>query len=155
MLAEPSIPSFGAFMEGNPNDEVIDVLGFLSYEMVRTLCERGFEAQAAATALTIRNPRTPAKRHRPQSRSPSPVPSKPAKRVPSIEEPTGLFSAPPAVEVVLPARGEAQEEQVPKKPLLVRDIDHAFEATQNRAAKRMKSLRCFRGGPVKTRVALL
>lgn len=29
------------YIEGNPKDEVVDVLGFLSYEMVRSLCERG------------------------------------------------------------------------------------------------------------------
>ena len=31
----------GAYIEGNANDEVMDVLGFLSYEMVRSLCEAG------------------------------------------------------------------------------------------------------------------
>ncbi|EFP75901.2 uncharacterized protein PGTG_01232 [Puccinia graminis f. sp. tritici CRL 75-36-700-3] len=29
------------YIEGNPKDEVVDVLGFLSYEMVRVLCEKG------------------------------------------------------------------------------------------------------------------
>lgn len=50
----------GAYMEGNANDEVMDVLGFLSYEMVRSLCEAGSlnkrtlaasRAVAAVTAL--------------------------------------------------------------------------------------------------------
>lgn len=29
------------YIEGNPKDEVVEVLGFLSYEMVRVLCEKG------------------------------------------------------------------------------------------------------------------
>ncbi|CAH7686913.1 transcription initiation factor IID, 18kD subunit-domain-containing protein [Phakopsora pachyrhizi] len=33
------------YIEGSPKDEVVDVLGFLSYEMVRSLCERGLSVK--------------------------------------------------------------------------------------------------------------
>ena len=38
---------FGAIMDSKPNDDVVDVLGFLTFEMVQTLTESALRVKAA------------------------------------------------------------------------------------------------------------
>jgi transcription initiation protein SPT3 len=42
--------NIGAYVEGVTNDEVMDVIGFLCYEMVRALCESGTHTKSTVAA---------------------------------------------------------------------------------------------------------
>jgi len=93
--------NFSAFMEGNPNDEVMDVLGFLAYEMVRSLCEGGYEYQRsleskraiAEASERASNDQAPSGKRRKRIGDGDSTERKKARVAsPSLPEPAGLFS---------------------------------------------------------------
>ncbi|WWC57775.1 uncharacterized protein I303_100310 [Kwoniella dejecticola CBS 10117] len=141
--------NFSAYLDVKPNDDIIDILGFLSFEMVRSLC---------VTALELRESLELTK---PQNQSPSPNKRKlelsdtsqaqsPAKKSKTEEgsakiststnTPISLFAPPPSA----------------RQPLLPGHILEAFAQIQRaEAASRVGGMRNFKSGLGKGRVALV
>ncbi|EIW73119.1 hypothetical protein TREMEDRAFT_26842, partial [Tremella mesenterica DSM 1558] len=123
--------NFAAYLDLRPNDDIIDILGFLSFEMVRSLC---------VTALAVRD-------RLEQYPAPHPVlapihqlHSQRHKSVPAVTPGQSLFAPPPSA----------------KQPLHPAHVLEAFAQIQRtQAANRVGGLRNFRGGLMTGRIALV
>ncbi|KAJ8654981.1 hypothetical protein O0I10_009377 [Lichtheimia ornata] len=132
--------NMNAFVDVRPNDDIVDSLGFLTYEMVSKL---------TTTALQIKRDLITRKRkrgtddddddehHRPQENTPSVVSGAPASadKQGGQQQPDGLFSLP-------------STEQTPLEP------EHIYEAFR-RLQQAPQPTKNFRGGLVRTKVCLI
>ncbi|KAK4688311.1 transcription initiation protein SPT3, partial [Tremellales sp. Uapishka_1] len=134
--------NFAAYLDVKPNDDIVDILGFLSFEMVRSLC---------VTALEVRDQveksgRVPAPSSSVVGVTMSPVKRKAEGLVASPEDdgrrhvPVSLFTAPPSA----------------RQALLPSHVLEAFAQIQRQqASNRVGGMRNFRGGMSKGRIALV
>ncbi|ORY22127.1 transcription initiation factor IID, 18kD subunit-domain-containing protein, partial [Naematelia encephala] len=134
--------NFTAYLDVRPNDDIVDILGFLSFEMVRSLC---------VTALDVRD------RHNNSHSVPAPSPApRGMKRRHTGESipkrgggatgnggshyPLSLFAPPPSA----------------RQPLLPAHVLEAFAQIQRQQANiRGSGLRHWRGGVGRSRMALV
>jgi transcription initiation protein SPT3 len=147
--------NFTAYLDVRPNDDIIDVLGFLSFEMVRSLCVTALEVRAQLSDSAPEN-----KEIGPATRSPTKrpaqaeiAPTTPSKRAkgdgttdgdPAEETPVAtfisLFAPPPSA----------------RAPLLPSHILEAFARIQRAQANhRVGGMRNWRGGVSRAKVALV
>lgn len=150
--------NFGAYLDVRPNDDIVDILGFLAFEMVRSLC---------VTALEVREQlekSAPPPTSSPLKRKLQSIESSPTKRARSDaslspEDPTqggddsharrtaaanaqprSLFAPPPSA----------------RQPLLPSHVLEAFAQIQRKqVSNRVGGMRNWRGGMSRGRVALV
>ncbi|CAK9784096.1 TFIID-18kDa-domain-containing protein [Cutaneotrichosporon oleaginosum] len=150
--------NFSAYLDVRPNDDIVDILGFLAFEMVRSLCVTALEvreqqekrAQSASSGRPA--PTSPLKR---KLQSLEASPSKRARNdlSPSGEPddsrrfgaganptPRSLFAPPPSA----------------RQPLLPTHVLEAFAQIQRKqTSTRVGGMRNWRGGMTRGRVALV
>lgn len=148
--------NFTAYLDVRPNDDIIDVLGFLSFEMVRSLCVTALEvrSQLSESSPDNKEARSPTKRPAAAIELEPLTPSKRAKGdgtgqsdaqhahepEPAVETFTSLFAPPPSA----------------RAPLLPSHILEAFARIQRAQANhRVGGMRNWRGGVSRAKVALV
>lgn len=155
--------NFAAYLDVRPNDDIIDILGFLAFEMVRSLCVTALDvrtrhetppirAAPTTTATTITaSPvkrksivgESPNKRRRsehPASTSPEADAGVSRKAQTGPRVPVPLFAAPPSA----------------RQPLTTAHVLEAYAQIQRQqAASRVGGMRNFRGAITKGRMALV
>ncbi|KAG8679789.1 Transcription initiation protein spt3 [Ceratobasidium sp. 394] len=137
-----------AYLDIKPNDDTIDILGFLAFEMVRALCVGGLAVKRALEESYQAVEITGAKRKAPSSSDPGA--ESPAKRRRSLSpESGGAWGSVPGSSLFLPPP-EA------RRALRPTHIQEAFAKMQRDwAHQRGSGMRNWRGGLVRTRVALI
>ncbi|KEI37571.1 uncharacterized protein L969DRAFT_89521 [Mixia osmundae IAM 14324] len=175
---------YNTYVEGNPNDEVIDILGFLSYELVRAVCEQASQVHERSAALRIglagqvktklrsdsmesrksRSMSVGARRKRARSDSHSPdvdfaraLPLPPAGPFAPSDAATYTPSGEDTLDTSTTAA--AQPSGATKRParyMIPNDVETAYaEMQRSSASKRSSGLLNFRGGLVRNKLALL
>ncbi|KAG9074581.1 Transcription initiation protein spt3 [Ceratobasidium sp. UAMH 11750] len=136
-----------AYLDIKPNDDTIDILGFLAFEMVRALCVGGLAVKRALEESYQAVEITGAKRKAPSSDQGV---ESPAKRRRSLSpESGGAWGSVPGSSLFLPPP-EA------RRALRPTHIQEAFAKMQRDwAHQRGSGMRNWRGGLVRTRVALI
>ncbi|WOO82845.1 SAGA complex subunit spt3 [Vanrija pseudolonga] len=147
--------NFSAYLDVRPNDDIIDILGFLAFEMVRSLCVTALEVreQLEKSAPSSRGSANVSPLKRKGERGDS-SPSKRARTdggaADSTEEngerragqsaPRSLFAPPPSA----------------RQPLLPSHVLEAFAQIQRKqTSNRVGGMRNWRGGLSRGRVALV
>lgn len=165
--------NFSAYLDVRPNDDIIDILGFLAFEMVRSLCVTALEVReqleksGTSVATTARGaPVSPVKRKAAGGDN------SPAKRprvdgVTSPDESATPGGAPGADNVNSNGRRYTQSgNPLPRslfapppsarQPLLPSHVLEAFAQIQRKqTSNRIGGLRNWRGGMSRGRVALV
>ncbi|KAK4705001.1 transcription initiation protein SPT3, partial [Phenoliferia sp. Uapishka_3] len=162
--------NLGIYMDGNPHDEVMDVLGFLAYELVRSLCEAGSSykrslAQSTSSALKrARDQPTPSKTSSPSTTSNVDTPASKTRAAPSpprlLIEPTSLFSQAleePQSALNTPAATESGVQVLgagtADTPLQLGEVNGGYvRETEGRAALKANGMRNWRGGVKRIKV---
>ncbi|QRW01418.1 Transcription initiation factor IID, 18kD subunit [Ceratobasidium sp. AG-Ba] len=135
-----------AYLDIKPNDDTIDILGFLAFEMVRALCVGGLAVKRALEESHQAVEITGAKRKAPSDSGAD----SPAKRRRSLSpESGGAWGSVPGSSLFLPPP-EA------RRALRPTHIQEAFAKMQRDwAHQRGSGMRNWRGGLVRTRVSLI
>nr|ODN88956.1 transcription initiation protein SPT3 [Cryptococcus depauperatus CBS 7841] len=124
--------NFSAYLDVRPNDDIVDILGFLAFEMVRSLC---------VTALDLRERLEKTKLVVP------PVAGQPQKPASPVKESTTKSSNTPSLFAPPPSA---------RQPLQPCHILEAFAQIQRtQAANRVGGMGNFRGGVGKKKMALV
>ncbi|CAE6463912.1 unnamed protein product [Rhizoctonia solani] len=135
-----------AYLDIKPNDDTIDILGFLAFEMVRALCVGGLAVKRALEESYQAVEITGAKRKAPEGAELSPGKRR---RRSSSPESGGAWGSVPGSSLFLPPP-EA------RRALRPAHIQEAFAKMQRDwAHQRGSGMRNWRGGLVRTRVALI
>ncbi|CAE6516239.1 unnamed protein product [Rhizoctonia solani] len=135
-----------AYLDIKPNDDTIDILGFLAFEMVRALCVGGLAVKRALEESYQAVEITGAKRKAPEGSESSP--GKRRRRSVSPES-GGAWGSVPGSLLFLPPP-EA------RRALRPAHIQEAFAKMQRDwAHQRGSGMRNWRGGLVRTRVSLI
>ncbi|CEL59282.1 SAGA complex subunit spt3 OS=Schizosaccharomyces pombe (strain 972 / ATCC 24843) GN=spt3 PE=1 SV=2 [Rhizoctonia solani AG-1 IB] len=135
-----------AYLDIKPNDDTIDILGFLAFEMVRALCVGGLAVKRALEESYQAVEITGAKRKAPEGAESSP--GKRRRRSMSPES-GGAWGSVPGSSLFLPPP-EA------RRALRPAHIQEAFAKMQRDwAHQRGSGMRNWRGGLVRTRVSLI
>lgn len=136
-----------AYLDIKPNDDTIDILGFLAFEMVRALCVGGLAVKRALEESYQAVEITGAKRKAPSTESTTESPGK--RRRSSSPESGGAWGSVPGSSLFLPPP-EA------RRALRPAHIQEAFAKMQRDwAHQRGSGMRNWRGGLVRTRVSLI
>ncbi|WWC97279.1 hypothetical protein V866_004158 [Kwoniella sp. B9012] len=139
--------NFSAYLDVKPNDDIIDILGFLSFEMVRSLCVTALELRESLELTKPQSERNTSPVKRKSTNETSPSNSKKLKLEDGNEnkkntsnQPISLFAPPPSA----------------RQPLLPGHILEAFAQIQRtEAASRVGGMRNFKSGLGKGRLALV
>jgi transcription initiation protein SPT3 len=152
--------NFSAYLDVKPNDDIIDILGFLAFEMVRSLCVTALEVRERHEAPLRQSqpqPQTstaggtsPVKRKSTMTVQDSPVKRARSDRISPDHDstntssrrhvPVPLFAAPPSA----------------RQPLTSAHVLEAYAQIQRQqAANRVGGMRNFRGALTKGRMALV
>lgn len=150
--------NFAAYLDVRPSDDIVDILGFLAFEMVRSLCVTALDVRSRheaplARAAPTTGPASPVKRKSVIGESPNkrrrsdhPASTSPEADAASSRKPQGprvpvpLFAAPPSA----------------RQPLTPAHVLEAYAQIQRQqAARRVGGMRNFRGSLAKARVALV
>ncbi|WVQ64594.1 uncharacterized protein L199_002761 [Kwoniella botswanensis] len=139
--------NFSAYLDVKPNDDIIDILGFLSFEMVRSLCVTALELRESLELTKPQSERNTSPVKRKSTNETSPSNSKKLKlddgsenKKTTSNQPISLFAPPPSA----------------RQPLLPGHILEAFAQIQRtEAASRVGGMRNFKSGLGKGRLALV
>lgn len=151
--------NFSAYLDVKPNDDIIDILGFLAFEMVRSLCVTALEVRERHEAPLRQPPQpqasgaggtSPVKRKSTINIHDSPVKRARSDRISPDHDsantngrrhvPVPLFAAPPSA----------------RQPLTSAHVLEAYAQIQRQqAANRVGGMRNFRGSLTKGRMALV
>ncbi|WVW81454.1 hypothetical protein I302_103448 [Kwoniella bestiolae CBS 10118] len=138
--------NFSAYLDVKPNDDIIDILGFLSFEMVRSLCVTALELRESLELTKPQSDTNTSPVKRKSTSETSPNNSKKLKLDDAGEskkntnQPISLFAPPPSA----------------RQPLLPGHILEAFAQIQRtEAASRVGGMRNFKSGLGKGRLALV
>ncbi|KAK6904984.1 transcription initiation protein SPT3 [Kwoniella mangroviensis CBS 10435] len=139
--------NFSAYLDVKPNDDIIDILGFLSFEMVRSLCVTALELRESLELTKPQSERNTSPVKRKSTNETSPNNSKKLKlddgnenKKSTSNQPISLFAPPPSA----------------RQPLLPGHILEAFAQIQRtEAASRVGGMRNFKSGLGKGRLALV
>ncbi|KAL7420191.1 Transcription initiation protein spt3 [Cryptotrichosporon argae] len=167
--------NFGAYLDVRPNDDIIDILGFLAFEMVRSLCVTALDvrAQLARSAPAPRSDRdratngAAARQDAREAEPASPRGEGPAKRArlaspdaqaaaPAPTATTATATAPVTATATAAGRSLFAPPPSARPPLLPSHVLEAFAQIQRKeAAGRVGGMRSWRGGLTRGRVALI
>ena len=161
--------NFPAYLDIKPNDEIVDILGFLSFEMVRSLCITALavrERMERHALPPVRKPTTvrpgsPVKRKREIADSPTkrfkadggaPIVMSPEPVTPAAHTGSGSAGDPSTgrkLTTLAPAQGISLFAAPPsaRQPLLPAHVLEAFAQIQReQAASKTRGMNNFRGG---------
>lgn len=138
--------NFSAYLDVRPNDDIVDILGFLAFEMVRSLCvtaldlrERLEKTKTTGGGSTLGPAGTDAQKQDGNKRS-STEPGVISQNKTPSSNPPSLFAPPPSA----------------RQPLQPCHVLEAFAQIQRaQAANRVGGMGNFRGGVGKKRMALV
>lgn len=149
--------NFSAYLDVRPNDDIVDILGFLAFEMVRSLCVTALEvreqAEKITPAMTARNNAAAS----PSKRKATLTGDSPSKRA-RLDD--GLSDTPTPGGEEARRQAPAQSLFAPppsaRQPLLPTHILEAFALIQRKqTASRVGGMQNWRGGVSRSRVALV
>lgn len=176
--------NFAAYLDVRPNDDIIDILGFLAFEMVRSLCVTALDVRArheqpiqrvASGSGSNSNPSNVNSNSTPINTSKPSGPGSPIKRKLTIDNSPNKrrqidhpsSTSPETTETALPRRSQPTPgPRVPiplfaappsaRQPLTQAHVLEAYAQIQRQqAASRVGGMRNFRGSITKGRMALV